>query len=155
MVRLIKHKIITGLLLFFALGIVVNSVNAEGGPIKITAKELFAQCDANPIRANESYDNKLLEVSGIIYQVREDAYLEGKVSCLYGKKLTDGAISTTVITVRFESATDKKDDNVIIVLAPSEKSKAGGIEKGKSFVILGYYAGFEHNNVYLHHGKIK
>ena len=40
--------------------------------IKITASELYAEYNANPIAADLKYKNNLLEISGYIYMISED-----------------------------------------------------------------------------------
>ena len=75
-----RHKIMTGILIIFIIAIIGNANTSNvstGGAttttnetqitkeevIKITAKELFSQYEANEIQADDKYKNKILEVS--------------------------------------------------------------------------------------------
>jgi hypothetical protein len=148
MVRLIKHKIITGLLLFIAIIIVGNTVNAEDVPTKITIKELFKYCNLNPMRADAIFNNAQLEVSGKIYKFDRLDLLS--VNCL-GNKLPWGS---THLYIMLLPETGNKEQ-VICVVPPSEEPKVISLNKGQNVTISGTYAGCEDNRVYLYNSKIK
>ena len=134
----VKHKILTGILILFVIGIIgsiggntsnnsSSSTNSNSNQqevakeesIKVTARTLYAEYEANEIQADEKYKNKLLEVSGTIENIGKDI-------------LDDPYVSL-------------KTDNVIgsvqCMLADSEQSKASQLQKGASIVLEGKNSG--------------
>jgi hypothetical protein len=82
-----KHKIITGILALFLLGMVMNAISpsspsssnsdspaaAERQPdARVTATALYAAYEANGIAADAAYKDKIVEVSGTVGNVDKD-----------------------------------------------------------------------------------
>lgn len=153
-----RHKIITGILIFFIVGSIGNAIgdskktssnsnstantntaqeNKKEVPkeavIKVTARELYAKYEANEIKADEQYKSKLLEVSGVVESIGNDI-LENPYISLKGND---------VIGV------------VQCMLADSEKSKASELSKGQSVVMEGRNSGKTIMNIILRDCIIK
>lgn len=148
-----RHKILTGILIIFIIGILGNAntskLSTEGSTtttgqtqitkeeekevaITITAKELFAQYEANEIQADEKYKNKRLEVSWEISNI--------------GKDILDNPYIALKTTNAIWS--------VQCMLADSEKSKASQLQKGGQITLEGKNTG-KLGNVILRDCKIK
>ena len=153
-----RHKIITGILILFAIGSIGSAIggnketsNKSGSTpntntaqenkkeepkevaIKITARSLYAKYEANEIKADEQYKNKLLEVSGVVGSIGNDI-----LDNPYVTFKTDNIIGT-----------------VQCMLADSEKSKASDLSKGQSLVMEGKNSGKTITNIILRDCIIK
>ena len=132
----VRHKIITGFLILFIFGAFISAIddgtgNSSSRPttssstsptveekiesIKVTARDLFAEYEANEIAADEKYKKKVLEVSGTIEDIGKDIldsmYVSLKTAAIFG--------------------------SVQCMLEDSEQSKASTLQKGASIVVEG------------------
>ena len=147
----VRHKILTGLLVLFVIGIIGNikndtfndsSISSNNTAsqkeenkevtIKITARELYVQYEANEIQADDKYKNKLLEISGVIENI--------------GKDILDDPY----ITLK----TDNVFGSIQCMLADSEKSKASQLQKSTPIVLEGKNTG-KLLNIIIRDCKIK
>lgn len=131
----VRHKILTGILVLILLGIIGNVMNGDTGApgsnspitpqaeaeqaIAITARELYAQYEANEIQADALYKNKTLAVSGTIQNIGKDI-------------LDDPYISFK---------TDNLIGSVQCMLADTEKEKAAQLREGTAITLQGKNSG--------------
>lgn len=144
-----RHKILTFLWVVFLIwlswslsntknstvsntGIVIQKTEIIQKAIKINAKDLFAEYEANEIQADEKYKNQILEVSGVISNIWKD--------------LMDNPYIAL------------KTNNVILsvqcMLDDSEKSKAAKLKKDSSLTVTGKNS-WKLGNVMLRDCKIQ
>lgn len=137
----LRHKIITGILILFALGIIGSALgdvdssknsNTKKSPptaeettieevelISITAKALADEYVKNEIAADEKYKNQTIEVSGTIEDI--------------GKDLLDDMYVTL--------KTNDLITSVQCMLDDSESSKAANLNKNQSITLRGEVSG--------------
>lgn len=153
----VRHKIITGILVLFVIGLIGSAMDKGGGTkptqsqsstssstqtsntpapapkpaeptvIKITAVQLYSEYEANEVAADNAYKGKTLEISGKIDNISKDVW--------------DNPYITLKTQAMFGS--------VQCSLKDSEQDKAATLKKGQSTVVRGKGSGLTISNVMI------